>query len=232
MRDCFIEALDPYLALKLREKEVADLDQALSTALKLEAIDAAAAASREKQSEPHRGEKGRDKYARNVVVARSRNDNIDMSLLSKLDKRLDQMQSEFKVLQDFVVSNKQQQNPVPHVQIVNPPAASASQQKANDDARMNSHPVSAHSEVRLQPPFSHNRFSSVPVQKRRGCFICQDTGHYARSCPLNNRNNQPFSHGSPHNPAAGNRATSRSRKPLRLAYDSLRLSAVVSTAAA
>jgi len=33
MRDCFIEALDPDLALKLREKEVPDLDQALSTAL-------------------------------------------------------------------------------------------------------------------------------------------------------------------------------------------------------
>jgi len=203
MRDCFIEALDPDLALKLREKEVADLDQALSTALKLEAIHAAAA-SREKQSEPHRGEKGRDKYARNVVVAGSRNDSVDVSLLSKLDKRLDQMQSEFKVLQDYVMSNKQQQNSVPQAQNVNLPAASASQQKANDDARVNSHPVGAHSEVRFQPPPSHNRFSSAPLQKRRGCFICQDTGHYARSCPLNNRNNQAFSHGSPHNPAAGN----------------------------
>ena len=35
MRDCFIEALDPDLALKLREKEVANLDQVLSSALKL-----------------------------------------------------------------------------------------------------------------------------------------------------------------------------------------------------
>ena len=49
MRDCFIEALDLDLALKLREKEVANLDQALSSALKLEAIHAAAA-GRDKQS--------------------------------------------------------------------------------------------------------------------------------------------------------------------------------------
>jgi len=43
VRDCFIEALNPALALKLREKEVANLDQALSSALKLEAIQTAAA---------------------------------------------------------------------------------------------------------------------------------------------------------------------------------------------
>jgi len=49
MWDCFIEALDPVLALKLREKEVANLDQALSSALKLEAI-RAAAAGRDKQT--------------------------------------------------------------------------------------------------------------------------------------------------------------------------------------
>ena len=79
MRDCFIEALDPDLALKRREKEVTDLDQALSTALKLEAIQAAAV-GREKQTESHRSDKGRDRYARNVVVTGSRDDNVDVSV--------------------------------------------------------------------------------------------------------------------------------------------------------
>jgi len=168
------------------------LDQALNTALKLEAIHAVAAGC-DKQIESHRNEKGRDKYATS-----SCNDSTD-TLLSKLDKRLDQMQSEFKALHNYVMSNKQQQNTVSaQAQSVNPPAALASQQKAYD-AQMNSPPVGARSEVGSQQPpsFSNNRTSSAPTQKRRGCFICQDMGHFARSCPINNGNNQPFVMGIP-----------------------------------
>jgi len=129
MIDCFMEALDPDMALKLREKEVANLDQALSSALKLEAIHAAAA-GRDKPPESNRQEKGRDKYARNVVAAGRRNDNADVSLLSKLAAKLDQMQFQFKTLQDCVMSKQQQQNTVPtQAQIVSPPAASISQQQ-------------------------------------------------------------------------------------------------------
>ena len=212
MRDCFIEALDPDLALKLREKEVTNLDQALSTALKLEAIHAAAA-GRDKQTESYRNEKGRDKYARNVTG--SRNDNTDASLLSKLDKRLDQMQSEFRALHDHVMSNKQQQNTVStQAQPVNPPAAPASQQKANG-VQANSHPVGAHPEVGSQQPSSfHNRPPSAPAQRRRGCFICQDPGHFARSCPLNNSNNQSFRYGdSPNNVTGVNGRPGQSNAP-------------------
>jgi len=57
MRDCFIEALDPDLALKLREKEVTGQT---------------AAVGREKQTESHRSDEGRDRYSRNVVVTGSR----------------------------------------------------------------------------------------------------------------------------------------------------------------
>ena len=61
------------------------MDQVLSTALKLEAVQAAAV-GREKQTESHRSDKGRDRYARNVVVTGSHDDNVDVSLLSKVDK--------------------------------------------------------------------------------------------------------------------------------------------------
>jgi len=56
MKNCFIEALDPDLALKLQKKKVANLDQALSSALKLKAIHAAAA-GRDKQTESNRYKK-------------------------------------------------------------------------------------------------------------------------------------------------------------------------------
>jgi len=81
---------------------VANLDQALSSALKLEAIHAAAA-GRDKQTESNRHEKGRDKYARNVATGQC-SDNADVSL-SKFLQKLDQMQSEFKTLHDYVMSN-------------------------------------------------------------------------------------------------------------------------------
>jgi len=103
------------------------------------------------------------------------------------------LQSEFKILHDYVMSNKQQQNVVPsEVQSVSPPAASALHQKASDDAEGNSQPVGAHPDVRVQQPPSHNKFHSAPQQKRRGCFICQATGYFARACPLNNGNNPSF----------------------------------------
>ena len=123
--------------------------------------------------------------------------------MSKVDKKLDQMQSqfkafhdlqsEFKILHDYVMSNKQQQNVVPtEVQSVSPPAASALHPKASDDAQGNSQSVGAHPDVRVQQPPSHSRFHSAPQQKRRGCFICQDTGHF----PLNNGNNPSFRFGT------------------------------------
>ena len=79
---------------------------------------------------------------------------------------------------------------------MSPPAATALHQKASDDAQGNSQPVGAHCDVRVQQPPSHNRFHSAPQQKRRGCFICQDTGHFARACPLNNGNNPSFRFGA------------------------------------
>ena len=87
---------------------------------------------------------------------------------------------------------------------MSPPAATALHQKASDDAQGNSQPVGAHCDVRVQQPPSHNRFHSAPQQKRRGCFICQDTGHFARACPLNNGNNQSFRYGSAPNAGTGN----------------------------
>jgi len=108
------------------------------------------------------------------------------------------------MLHGYVMSNKQQQNVVPtEVQSVSPPAASALLQKASDDAQGNSQPVGAHPDVKVQQPPSHNRFHSAPQQKRRGCFICQVTGHFARACPLNNGNNQSFRYGSAPNAGTG-----------------------------
>jgi len=212
MRDCFIEALDPALALKLREKEVANLDQALSSALKLEAIQTAVT-SRDKQAESYRNDKSRDKFVRNVGTS-SRNDKSDASLLSKLDKRLDEMQSEFKALHNFVMSNKQQQNTVPPpAQSVNPPAPPASQQRASM-GQANSPPVGARPEAGSQPSFSNNGPPPALAQRRRGCYICHDTGHFARSCPLNNRNNQPFHNtDAPPRPDEFNRQAGRSAAP-------------------
>jgi len=117
MRDCFIEALNPDLTFKLREKEVANLDQTLSSALQFKAIHAAAA-GRDTQTESNRHEKGRDKYTRNVATGQ-RSGNADVSL-SKFLQKLDQMQSEFETFHDYVMSNQQQQNTVPvQAQMVN-----------------------------------------------------------------------------------------------------------------
>ena len=157
MRDCFIEALDPDLALKLREKEVANLDQALSSALKLEAMHAAAA-GRDKQTESNRHEKGRDKYACNVATAQ-RSDNADVSL-SKFLQKLDQMQSEFKTLHDYVMSNQQQQNTVPlQAQMVNSPLAPTSLPPG-----ASSHPAGG-----SQQQLSSNNQTPASRQRRRGC---------------------------------------------------------------
>jgi len=191
IKDCFIEALDPDLALKLREQEVANLDQALSSALKLEAIHAAAA-GRDKQTESNRHEKGRDKYARNVATGQ-RSDNADVSL-SKFLQKLDQMQFEFKTLHDYVMSNQQQQNTVPvQAQMVNSPLAPTFLPPG----------ASLHPADGSQQQPSPNNQTPASRPRKQGCYICNDFGHIAASCPFNEVDNQPVRYGNHPGQAAG-----------------------------
>jgi len=92
-------------------------------------------------------------------------------------------------LHDCVLSNQQQQNTVPtQAQIVSAPAASISPRQG-----VHSRPEGGSQ----QQSSSNNQTSSTTApRRRRGCFICDDFGHIARSCPLNNANNQPFRYGN------------------------------------
>ena len=104
------------------------------------------------------------------------------------------MQSEFKTLHDYVMSNQQQQNTVPvQAQMVNSPLAPTYLPPG-----ASSHPVGGSQQ---QPSPSSQTPASRP--RRRGCYIRNNFGHIAASCPFKEVNNQLVPYGNHLGQASG-----------------------------
>ena len=197
-KDCFIDALDTDLALRVREKEPSTLDNALHVALRLEAIHGATSSI--PPDDVHR-----DKMARGAAAGR------DESLSTTLITKLNEMQSRFEGEMKKVNHRLAQMEAAQRTADDNPPPRTWS-----TAGRQSGQLTQAETTTTASSKKSSDGPPPPPPPPRQGCYRSGSHLHRWRQCPvprdkLYAGDDQPSTHAARSDDAAGHSDYFRTR---------------------
>lgn len=177
-KDCFIDALSSDLALRVREKEPATLEDALHVALRLEAI-----YNTSTPVQTDDDNRGRNKMARGTTAPDDRRDSDAEVVLYKLSEMQARFDNKMKEL-NTRMSQMEAAHRVGATSSDGHVAAGSfpSSRTWTAAARQPSQPVQA--ESTRPTSTSSNTDKPPPRWGNSGCFRCGDRSHRVRDCPF------------------------------------------------